>query len=635
MKRHLPPSAKLLAAILGLVVLPVGALWMLTLYLLNIVGTDIEQKVETTLNLAINMEETLLGEGLLAMEHMAAGLATDPTVAAALASGMQRLDLQRFVQAFPRADMLLVVDRQGIVRARSTSGSTGDRFVLDGLVLRAMEEGAALAYPSLIGPDELRYEGQAIRDQVDMLILETGRSSDPRPGQRVDTALALVGVAPVRDANGAVIGATIAADVLNRDNRIVDEVARRSPEGVPMYATIAMDAIRVTTNVRLTDSEGNLTEHRALGTIYSDAVMEALRADREYKGRAVVVERWQRTIYRPLKDYQGNVIAGPYVGIPEEYFTGLSSRLRGTVQAAAAAGAVALVGALLVAYWLTRRAVRLRVAEVVGQVQHVSAVMIQAAEQFRASVDEACGAAVTAVSAGRSLQAVERQGANAEETISRVRDLEQAVAAIAEGARYQERAVRYTGRIVEEICATVETSREALDRASAGVRQLTAGARTGLKVAAELTAGVALIRQEMPEGKLKQQASALLRDPSELLSHMAALAERLAGEVRMLDLTVQENQARLSFIKEEMARVGAVVESTAESTLRAGDSVAAVAGWMELMAGSTAGAIQGAGTALSALEAIATSRQEMQTLSGQIIEQARLLKEAAERVRLP
>jgi nitrogen fixation/metabolism regulation signal transduction histidine kinase len=229
MRRRFPLTWRLLVAILLTLAVPVVSLLGLSGYLQHSVQADMEQKIDTTLDMAMNMEQSLLDAALADMRNAAAATAGDPNVNAALNGGGPSLDVQRFLQTFPQADMVLVVDRQGTVLARATSDRTGDRFLLNGLVMHSMETGEPVAYPTLIGPAELAGEGQAIRDLVDMAIVKTADSTDSRVGSRVDTALALAGVAPIRSAGGKVIGSAIAVDVLNRDFRIVDEVSRWAP----------------------------------------------------------------------------------------------------------------------------------------------------------------------------------------------------------------------------------------------------------------------------------------------------------------------------------------------------------------------------------------------------------------------
>ncbi|MGE5675278.1 MAG: cache domain-containing protein [Mycobacterium leprae] len=570
-------NAKLILSLTLVALLPLATLVGVTYHLQQSIQRDTEQKVDSTLELGMNLEQNLITRHLLSMEHVASAVAVDPGLLADAAAGEGQPDLAAYGRIFPGADMLLVVDRKGAVLARSTSNQRGDSFLLGGLVTAAIQQNKSLAYPSIIEADELKNEGPQIRELVDMPILKTNQSSDPRFGGRVSSALALVAVYPIHGADGSVVGAAVAADVLNRDFGIVDEVAQGSPRGMPLNATIAMDGIRVTTNVRLADPEGNKTEERALGTIYSDVVMKALRANQEYRGRAPVVGQWQRTIYRPLLNYQGQVIGGPYVGIPEDYFTKNAVDLflwTWYTIAGLAALLIVLIG--LVMLWIRRhlRTAAKAVREATGGLGAAASSTAAEADNVLAAIQE-------------SAEAMQQVQVGAAGTVAWLRELEGAVSALSDGARHQERSVQYTGKVAAEMAAALDGSRVTVEQTLKSAHKLMGNARDGLKRVAEFTAGIALLKNRL--SPQDQQALLLLQDPSELLLSLANEAERIVTEVRLLALTIQENEARLGFIHEEMARVGGVVEGTADSMQRAGQGARVVIGQMEQMAAAAEG----------------------------------------------
>ncbi|HWI61010.1 MAG TPA: methyl-accepting chemotaxis protein [Symbiobacteriaceae bacterium] len=612
MHRRYPLLVRLSLTFLLAVSVPVGALAGLSYYLQHSIRLDMEERVETTLDMAINVEESLLREGLADMRQAASAAAADPRVAdSLLGEGRAPADLRRFQKAFPLADMLLLVDTSGTVHARLTSEHTGDKVLLNGLVAYALSSGEAQAFPTLIEPAELQSEGPSIQQMVDMAILETRYSSDPRAGRRVDTALALAGVAPVRSPAGDVVGAVIAADVLNRDFRIVDEVASWAPGGTPLNATIAMDGVRITTNVPLRDPEGNPYEYRAVGTLYSDAVMHSLSVAGVHRGRAPVVNQWQRTIYRAMKDYQGRMIAAPYVGIPESYFATVGNKLTRSLQVAVAAGSGILIAALLAALWLTyrgivrplrglahglageaasrndeigdlARAMQDRSQQWVGAVRQLQAT----GEQLSAAVDRIQAKPFMPPEQKPEVPAAAGLRTGAEGALEQLQQLEQAVRSVTDGVRTEERSIAYVGRVVHEIAVGLDESRSTVEAALTDVGELTASARAALKHAGEFAAGMAFLRRSLIAASA-QPGLDLMRDPSELLASLATLSERVAGEVRTLVLIIQENQARLAFIREEMHRVGGIVQSTAGATQEASRTANEAVRWMEGVASST------------------------------------------------
>jgi len=666
MGRRFPLTARLCLAIVLTLAVPVAALAFLSGYLQDAIRADEAQKVETTLDLAMHMEQGLIAESLKDMERAASLVASDPTVVAALAVPGTPLALSRFTDAMPLADLVVVVDRKGTVRSRATTGHTGDTFLLDGLVPEAMAKEQPLSYPALIAPGELQWESAALQERVAIDVVQDKTSADP--ARREGRALALTGVAPIRSESGAVIGAAIAADVLNRDFRIVDEISGWSPKDMPIDATIALDGLRVTTTVRFSLG-GQETGQRALGTMYSDAVMEALRANRSYRGRADVVNRWQRTIYQPLTDYRGQVIAAPFVGIPEQYFTAVGQSLTRSLRVAAGAGSIALAVTLTLAVWLLiagvvrpiRRftaqlgqhhleaAIAHRSNDEIGDLAKALAAMVErgrdilsrmratsgevstTAEQLQESAALATGQSSRALSgATHSLQSATEMRDGSATTLTKLRHLEEAVSTVAEGARRQERAVQYIGRVSAEIATGLKESHEHMSSALEGIGRLTAGARTALKQAGDLTAGMALLRQVLRGAERGEQVLELVKDPSDVLANMAAQAERVAEEVRALALIIQENQARLAFINEEMVRVESVVKTTATGTQRTSESASAIIGWMDGLAGAAAEVATETINTHAALASAAEANQRLDSLVSRLVEEARRLREAVE-----
>jgi methyl-accepting chemotaxis protein len=111
-----------------------------------------------------------------------------------------------------------------------------------------------------------------------------------------------------------------------------------------------------------------------------------------------------------------------------------------------------------------------------------------------------------------------------------------------------------------------------------------------------------------------------------MLGSMAALSERVAEEVRLLVLIVQENHARLAFIREEMIRVAGVVHTTSSATHEATASAGAVIGWMEGMAGSAVSVADEALAAQNGLSELAEANRRLHALSGEVQSQAELFR---------
>ncbi len=108
---------------------------------------------------------------------------------------------------------------------------------------------------------------------------------------------------------------------LVRDEDLVDKVKELSGATCTIFQRMspAGEFLRVATNVR------NAQGQRAVGTfIPADSpVAQALAKGQPYRGRAVVVGRWQITNYQPIKDQAGQVVGALYVGLPKEFSTSM------------------------------------------------------------------------------------------------------------------------------------------------------------------------------------------------------------------------------------------------------------------------------------------------------------------------
>jgi len=212
------------------------------------------------------------------------------------------------------ADGKMVVGKvlwpEGELSSALTRGHFGDLPI----VRTVLETGEPQAATEIIPKEFLVQVG--LDGQAFIPLFETPLAApepfDPRQGT---AGLALVGVSPLRDDTGQLIGAVLSAYMFNNDYTLVDRI--KEVAGIDTV-TIFLGDLRVSTNV--TDEAGR----RAIGTRISQAVRRVvLEEGREYVGRAFVVKEWYITRYEPLWDHQGNVVGSLYVGAREETFLGL------------------------------------------------------------------------------------------------------------------------------------------------------------------------------------------------------------------------------------------------------------------------------------------------------------------------
>jgi two-component system NtrC family sensor kinase len=140
------------------------------------------------------------------------------------------------------------------------------------------------------------------------------------PGTRTheDRALVMLSTAPVRDTAGKVVAWLRAGVLLNQNLPLIDHINKIVyPEGsLPLgsvgTATLFLDDVRITTNVRL------FQDKRAIGTRVSQAVHDAvLERGETWLDRAFVVNDWYVSGYEPLVDGAGQRVGMLYVGYLE------------------------------------------------------------------------------------------------------------------------------------------------------------------------------------------------------------------------------------------------------------------------------------------------------------------------------
>jgi two-component system NtrC family sensor kinase len=173
----------------------------------------------------------------------------------------------------------------------------------------------------------------ALRAQVQVGLVPT-RNAQPSLRSHEDRAMVLQASAPVRDGAGRLLAWVQAGVLLNQNLPFIDHINAivypedALPFGSRGTATLFLDDVRISTNVRLFGSGGgNETgegDQRAIGTRVSMAVREAvLGHGSTWLGRAFVVNDWYVSAYAPLADAAGQRVGMLYVGYLERPFTWL------------------------------------------------------------------------------------------------------------------------------------------------------------------------------------------------------------------------------------------------------------------------------------------------------------------------
>jgi len=147
------------------------------------------------------------------------------------------------------------------------------------------------------------------------------RGAAPTERTFENRAMVMLSTIAVRGEGGQTLALLRGGVLLNQNLPLIDHINRivypdgSLPLGSIGTATLFMDDVRITTNVRL------FQDRRAIGTRVSQAVRDAvLGRGSTWLDRAFVVNDWYVSAYEPLMDATGERIGMLYVGYLEEPF---------------------------------------------------------------------------------------------------------------------------------------------------------------------------------------------------------------------------------------------------------------------------------------------------------------------------
>jgi two-component system NtrC family sensor kinase len=171
----------------------------------------------------------------------------------------------------------------------------------------------------LSGPDLLALAPH-LADRIRIPLIPT-QSASPTRRITEDRALVMLSTTPVLGLNGETLALLRGGVLLNQNLDLIDHINRivypdgSLPFGSVGTATLFMEDVRITTNVRLFQNQ------RAIGTRVSQAVRDAvLQRGGTWLDRAFVVSDWYVSAYEPLLDTSGERVGMLYVGYLEGPF---------------------------------------------------------------------------------------------------------------------------------------------------------------------------------------------------------------------------------------------------------------------------------------------------------------------------
>ncbi|MAA97721.1 MAG: two-component sensor histidine kinase [Stappia sp.] len=214
-------------------------------------------------------------------------------------------------------DFLHVVDRNGRVVAAAPSGASPIADPREP-VLSAALGGEALTAIDIFAEDQLGAISPALAERARLPLIATPNAV-PTDRETETRGMVVYSAAPAPSlaGNGALVGGILLNQNLVFIDTINDLVYRSAslPEGSQGTATLFLDDVRISTNVRLFENR------RALGTRVSAAVREAVLGEGQvWLDSAFVVNDWYISAYEPIVDSHGKRVGMLYVGFLERPF---------------------------------------------------------------------------------------------------------------------------------------------------------------------------------------------------------------------------------------------------------------------------------------------------------------------------
>lgn len=328
-----PIRSKLLAMVLVplLVVLP-----LLGLILLAWGNTALDRllitKVRSDLAVAQGYFERVLGEVRSGAAAVADAHALHLALADAPRRGSDGVDaLVALLQAYRQREQLdFIVLRGTDGRLIATDSGPAPRSDPRSPAFRAATGQRGSASVEVLQPGQFALLAPRLLPQVSVPLLPTLNAA-PAPQGQEDRALVILAQADITSPAGAVLGQVQAGVLLNRNLPFIDHINEivypdgALPFGSRGTATVFLDDVRVSTNVRLFGSDPSNPRDpasRAIGTRVSQTVRDAvLGQGRTWLDRAFVVNDWYVSAYQPLANGAGERVGMLYVGYLERPFT--------------------------------------------------------------------------------------------------------------------------------------------------------------------------------------------------------------------------------------------------------------------------------------------------------------------------
>jgi signal transduction histidine kinase len=229
-------------------------------------------------------------------------------------------------------DFLLLVDADGKVLA-GPPGARLDQLQVRWPVIAAARAGDPASAIDIFSQAELAALAPELAERAKIDLVPTANAT-PTDRTTETRGMVVQAASPVRlvgGQSGVLVGGTLLNQNLVFIDTINDLVYREAslPEGSQGTATLFLEDVRISTNVRLFEGQ------RALGTRVSRVVRDRVLGDgRTWLDSAFVVNDWYVSAYEPIIDSHGKRVGMLYVGFLEAPFTHAKYVTLGTIIAA-------------------------------------------------------------------------------------------------------------------------------------------------------------------------------------------------------------------------------------------------------------------------------------------------------------
>lgn len=305
--------------LLAIALLPLGLLLPLLAVLLWWGNAAFDRLLINKVQADLGVADSYVDRMLHALESGTDAIANSHALRLALAQGEPGTLVRLLGDAKARAGM-------DFLNLRAPDGSLwitdgGSPAVGRAADLRLPLEATDGASLELLQPEQLAVLAPALRDRAVVPLVATANAA-PTSRTHEERAMVLIAHHAVRAPDGAVLGHVQGGVLLNRNLDFIDQVngiVYGEPFfGSPGTATIFIDDVRISTNVRLF---GGASGDRAIGTRVSKTVRDAVMGQgRTWLDRAFVVNDWYVSAYRPLHNGAGDRIGMLYVGFLDSPF---------------------------------------------------------------------------------------------------------------------------------------------------------------------------------------------------------------------------------------------------------------------------------------------------------------------------